>query len=197
MAKSKSTRSAKKASKLPDWYLWSEVTRSVSPLPRKTVLSRADIKGGKSLEDTKLKSSQPKPKPITWSPAAVTSHETQIKSQAQIIEPRMHRRLRRGQLPIDATIDLHGLRQDEARSALYRFIDARFGRGDRTLLVITGKGLKKAGYGEIVQKGVLRHMLPRWLKEPALAPLIAGWEVSARQHGGEGAFYVRLKRGRQ
>ncbi|MCF6302619.1 MAG: Smr/MutS family protein, partial [Devosiaceae bacterium] len=67
---------------------------------------------------------------------------------------------------------------------------------DRTLLIITGKGLKKTGFGQIEQRGVLRHMLPVWLKEPQLAPLIAGFETSARHHGGEGAYYVRLKRAR-
>ena len=105
----------------------------------------------------------------------------------------MHRRVRRGQVPIDADIDLHGMRQHQAHAALTRFVLARAARGDRTLLVITGKGLKKTGYGALAERGVLRHMLPRWLNEADLKPYIAGWEVSARHHGGEGAFYVRLK----
>ncbi len=37
-------------------------------------------------------------------------------------------------------------------------------------------------------------MLPIWLNSSALAPLVAGWQVSAQAHGGEGAYYVRLKR---
>ncbi len=105
----------------------------------------------------------------------------------------MHRRVRRGQVPIDADIDLHGMRQHEARAALSRFILARAARGNRTVLVITGKGLKKTGYGALSEQGVLRHLLPRWLNEADLKPFIAGWEVSARHHGGEGAFYVRLR----
>jgi DNA-nicking Smr family endonuclease len=112
------------------------------------------------------------------------------------IEPRMKRRLGRGQIDIDGTIDLHGMRQDEARSALNRFVAARYARGDRTILVITGKGLKKLAPDAttIIEAGVLRSMLPVWLSEPGLAPLIAGWDVSAQQHGGEGAYYVRLRR---
>lgn len=134
-----------------------------------------------------------------WSPSATPIHHPPGKSSPrapadQIIEPRMHRRLMRGQLPIDGTIDLHGLRQSEAHAALCRFIAARYARGDRTILVITGKGLKKTGYGSIEQRGVLRTMLPIWLSEPALSPMIAGWDVSAQSHGGEGAYYVRLKR---
>jgi DNA-nicking Smr family endonuclease len=113
-----------------------------------------------------------------------------------VIEPRMRRRLGRGQIEIDGTIDLHGMRQAEAHAALTRFIHARSARGDRTLLVITGKGLKKVDGNAaiIVERGVLRSMLPIWLSEPGLAPLVAGWNVSAQGHGGEGAYYVRLRR---
>src|SRR5205823_4649778 len=106
------------------------------------------------------------------------------------IEPRMRRRLVRGQIEIDGTIDLHGMRQGEARAALQRFVLARAARGDRTVLVITGKGLKKIDDNTIVERGVLRSMLPIWLGEPTLAPLIAGWDISAQGHGGEGAYYV-------
>jgi DNA-nicking Smr family endonuclease len=37
-------------------------------------------------------------------------------------------------------------------------------------------------------------MLPMWLAEPALAPYVAGFDIAAQGHGGEGAFYVRLRR---
>jgi DNA-nicking Smr family endonuclease len=113
------------------------------------------------------------------------------------IEPRMRRRLMRGQLELDGTLDLHGMRQVEAYDALRRFLSARYARGDRTILVITGKGLKKVDDDatRIIEKGVLRAKLPVWLSEPSLAPMIAGWSPAAQGHGGEGAFYVRLRRG--
>lgn len=114
------------------------------------------------------------------------------------IEPNLKQRVQRGRVEIDGTIDLHGMRQVEAHAALTRFIYARSERGDRTLLVITGKGLKKLGddAAVIIERGVLRAMLPVWLSEPKLAPLVAGWDVAAQHHGGDGAFYVRLRRER-
>lgn len=185
---------------LNDWHLWSEVTRSVSPIrktkpPGTAAKPVAPAAKGRKAEQTRATSSggrvwSPGATPIQHTPkppASPTGHE-------QVIEPRIRRRLSRGQLPIDATIDLHGLRQHEAHAALCRFVAARHARGDRTLLVITGKGLKKTGYGAIEQRGVLRTMLPVWLNEPALKPYISGYEVSSRGHGGEGAYYVRLKR---
>ena len=90
------------------------------------------------------------------------------------------------------------LATSQAHAALTRFIHARASRGDRTLLVITGKGLKKLGddAAVIIERGVLRAMLPIWLSEPTLAPLVSGWDVAAQGHGGDGAFYVRLRRER-
>lgn len=193
---------AKRDGKRPtakDLHLWHEVTRSVKPLhprskqdlpqPPKMSSARAALDAARGERDDAprahgFESNRPKP---AMGPARTSSTHKPL-------EPRMRRRLMRGQLPIDATIDLHGMRQVEAHDALTRFIIARYARGDRTLLVITGKGLKKTGFGQIEQQGVLRHMLPVWLNSSALAPLVAGWQVSAQVHGGEGAYYVRLKR---
>lgn len=128
---------------------------------------------------------------------AVRAVHDQAARTHQPIEPKLKRRLQRGHLPIDATIDLHGMRQAEAQKALSRFVIARHGRGDRTILVITGKGLTSSRTGHIEQRGVLRLMLPRWLSQAPLAALVSGWEAAHQTHGGEGAYYVRLKRVRE
>jgi DNA-nicking Smr family endonuclease len=190
-----------KPPKLADWHLWLEVKASVTPLrpeppepersaplplppedlaPRIRLPSTLRPEGRKGLAPV-LPVMPPKPAP--W-------------ASEKPIEPKLRRKLRRGQMALDATIDLHGMRQAEARAALIRFIKARAASGDRTVLVITGKGLKKLGddASVIIERGVLRSMLPVWLGEPDLRPLIAGWDASAQGHGGEGAFYVRLKR---
>ena len=116
-----------------------------------------------------------------------------------LIEPKLRKRLGRGRITLDGTLDLHGMRQDEAYAALSRYLYARSARGDRTILVITGKGLKKVNGNPttIVERGVLRTMLPIWLSSPDLKPLVAGWDQSAQSHGGEGAWYVRLRRQEQ
>ena len=70
-------------------------------------------------------------------------------------------RLKRGQVAIEQTLDLHGRTQDEAHGALARFLAAARAAGCRCVLVVTGKGL---GSG-----GTLRHMVPRWLNEGPIA----------------------------
>ena len=110
-------------------------------------------------------------------------------------------KLRRGRLPIEARLDLHGMTQERARAALARFIEATSADGMRALLVITGKGGRGKGSadpggrdaGEI---GVLRREVPRWLAEAPFRGRVLSIEEAAIQHGGAGALYVLLRRQR-
>lgn len=181
---------------LPDWHLWSEVAQTVSPLQRTRM--RQVLKLASEALPLPKAPPAPRAKPIKLPPAmpSYTPSGRPGRQAGQVIEPKLKRKLTRGHIDIDGTIDLHGMRQVEAHAALSRFIHARAGRGDRTLLVITGKGLKKVDgdASGIIERGVLRSMLPIWLSESSLSPFIAGWDIAAQGHGGEGAYYVRLRR---
>lgn len=96
------------------------------------------------------------------------------------------KRVRRGRVEIGGTLDLHGHNQDTGRTALARFLSAAHARGARTVVVITGVG--RSG------QGVLKRRLPEWLAERDLRPLVSGFAQAHRAHGGEGAYYVFLKR---
>ncbi len=99
-------------------------------------------------------------------------------------------RLRRGQIKIDARLDLHGMTRAAAQDALRGFIAAAAARGDRCVLVITGKGaFSEAG-------GVLRREVPRWLNLPDLRPKVVAFTEAQPRHGGGGALYVLLRRQR-
>lgn len=98
-------------------------------------------------------------------------------------------KLRKGQYPISAKLDLHGMRQDEAHNALTYFITHQFERRKRCVLVITGKGKS------VEDAGVLRTQVPRWLNAPPLREKILGFTYAA-QHGKEGALYILLKKPR-
>ena len=191
------TATSRQPLRIPDFHLWHDVAGTVAPLKRQR--QRALLR----LADEPLPMPAPaappaRPKPAIG-PIPMPSYQADGRpgrGPGHGIEPGMKKRLQRGTLQIDATIDLHGMRQTEAHTALTRFVQARVARGDRTILVITGKGLKKLerDAATIVEAGVLRSMLPVWLSQPGLAPMIAGWDMAAQHHGGEGAFYVRLRR---
>jgi DNA-nicking Smr family endonuclease len=100
-------------------------------------------------------------------------------------------RLKRGQIEIDGRIDLHGMDQRAAFAALMGFVDISLRSGRRALLVITGKGSLASG------GGILRRSAPDWLMaSPFARPILAVTSAHAR-HGGEGAFYVLLRRQRR
>lgn len=109
------------------------------------------------------------------------------------IEKRLRQRITRGQVEIDAAIDLHGLTQPEAHAALAGFLRAQAGGGARLVLVVTGKGRPRlaAGTGET---GVLRRAVPQWLRADELRGIVMGFEEAGLPHGGLGALYVRLRR---
>jgi DNA-nicking Smr family endonuclease len=96
---------------------------------------------------------------------------------------------------VEGVIDLHGMRQTEALGALMSFLHQSQARGRSLVLVITGKGAEGQA-GPFEERGVLRRMVPHWLRLPDLRPLVLGFEEAAAHHGGGGALYVRLRRRR-
>jgi DNA-nicking Smr family endonuclease len=116
------------------------------------------------------------------------------------LERKMMLALRRGTRAVDAVIDLHGMRQSEAQAALLAFLHRAQGAGYGIVLVITGKGGIAGGAGPddfpFAERGVLRRVVPHWLRLPDLRPLVLGFEEASPQHGGSGALYVRLRRRR-
>ncbi|MRG71463.1 hypothetical protein GH722_06780 [Alphaproteobacteria bacterium HT1-32] len=106
------------------------------------------------------------------------------------VDRRRNQRLRRGQVEVDGTIDLHGMSQTQAYQSLMRFLEESYRRGSRCVLVITGKGLRETG-----EVGILRRQVPKWLNDNA-RQLIQGFNYAHRRHGGEGALYVIMRRRR-
>ena len=103
------------------------------------------------------------------------------------IGPDVMRKLREGSWSIQRQIDLHGLRTDEAREALGRFIREAHQQGLRCVRVVHGKGLGSPG-----RMPVLKNRVLRWLVQKS--EVIAF--VQARPaEGGAGALVVLLRSG--
>lgn len=114
-------------------------------------------------------------------------------------DERERRKLARDADLIDAKLDLHGMRQREAHGALKRFLLACLSRGDRHVLVITGKGVAgesnmRADDFSPQERGVLRRLVPQWLAESDLRGLVVSYTTASVRHGGDGALYVRLRK---
>lgn len=104
------------------------------------------------------------------------------------IDPHTVERIRRGKVPIQARIDLHGCTQEEALSAVNEFLEESWRLGHRLVLVITGKGTARDG------GGVLRSAVPRWITEGRYRSHLVGIAPAEPRDGGDGAVYVMLRK---
>jgi DNA-nicking Smr family endonuclease len=77
-----------------------------------------------------------------------------------------------------------------------RFLHRAQAAGHSVILVITGKGGAGSGDANFEERGVLRRVVPHWLRLPDLRPIVLGFEEASAQHGGSGAIYVRVRRRR-
>ena len=86
--------------------------------------------------------------------------------------------------------------QAEAHPTLARLPRPRAGAGFRLVIVVTGKGDRGHVDDEtwLDEPGVLRRLVPHWLREPDLRSAVLGFEEAGPAHGGAGALYVRLRR---
>lgn len=111
-------------------------------------------------------------------------------------EEKDRRRISKNSELIDSRLDLHGMRQREAHSALRSFLLSAASRGYRHVLVITGKGVSAERQRDhfMEERGVLRRLVPQWLAEPELRALVVSYTESHVRHGGDGALYVKLRR---
>jgi DNA-nicking Smr family endonuclease len=119
----------------------------------------------------------------------VTDDGRRIEGRRVDVTPDVVRKLRRGLLPIDARIDLHGRRAEDARVELETFLATKRSRGERCVLVVHGKG-EHSPRGV----GVLRGELGAWLSQGRASEHVAAFTTATGEDGGEGATYVLLRR---
>ncbi|TDE36990.1 Smr/MutS family protein [Antarcticimicrobium sediminis] len=121
----------------------------------------------------------------------------QLRTSSVQMDRKAFTRMKRGKLKPEARLDLHGMRQDRAHPALVQFILSSQAGGRRLVLVITGKGKRSADHGPIpTPRGVLKHQVPQWLSMSPLSQAVLQISAAHVSHGGEGAYYVYLRRTR-
>ncbi len=115
------------------------------------------------------------------------------------IDKRTADRFRKGEMPIDGIIDLHGHTLDAAFRLLERALTRAVAGGQRCLLIITGKGVERAEMDGFMPsgRGVLRDLVPRWLADPINRDRVLSVTHASHRHGGGGAFYVLIRRRRE
>lgn len=182
-----------------DATLWERLAGTVSPL-RKRPPPAGPVPQGPPKQTPERKASAgadsapPAPQPLPRKPPPAPPAPSSV-----ALDRGTARKLAKGRLTVEARLDLHGMRQQNAHAALRGFLTDAQAKGLRHVLVITGKGTAKASsdaenFSMEDRRGVLRQQVPGWLAAPDLAPLVVSFSEAPQRLGGAGALYVRLRK---
>lgn len=205
-----------------DQSLWQRIASSVDPLPQaKPRVPDVDAgpmdgepdppthpspplvpKGTKPVRTTTAGGLE-KPARVSLSkPGALPPSSSEGPRPLPVVHRRQARRIASGVIEIEDRLDLHGATQSVAHARLVAFVKGSAARGLRTVLVITGKGGSRERNSPSWERGdaevgILRRSVPRWLAEAPLRGLVISYQAAAHRHGGDGAFYILLRRSRR
>jgi membrane-bound lytic murein transglycosylase A len=136
------------------------------------------------------------------SPAAIVAEEARARRAAvakakppppsDTLDGGWDRRLRRGAVLPDRTIDLHGHTLTSAHAALDQALAHAVADDVRVLLVITGKPPR----GEDKKRGLIRASIGDWIAFSGYSNRIAAVRNAHPRHGGAGALYLIFRRKR-
>ena len=177
-----------------DKALWKRVAGTTAPLPDRA----RNLQSGFADLLTEMDEMKPDLPPVIRKAVSTAPSLTELQpKQVEIQKPLLThpidepvlRKLAKGRRKIDARIDLHGMTQDRARAALLDFLELCRAADHRIVLVITGKGN--------MGTGILKQRVPDWLDSAPCRALVNGFRTAHPAHGGEGALYVRLRKGRR
>ncbi len=96
------------------------------------------------------------------------------------------RQVKRGVVSVSHQLDLHGLTREEAMEALPRFLHSAQQKGQKAVLVITGKG------NHSPEEPVLHQAVASWLRDAGRG-IVLEFAPAPREMGGSGAYVVFLR----
>ncbi len=170
----------------PEKSLWQIITRRITPLhPEKAAIpTLAAAEERAKLKERTLKSKRVRPGDTA---ALASAFKISPSDTGREVDRKTMQRLQRGQMDIEATLDLHGCSVRQAEDELRAFLRSAHTRQLRCVLVIHGKG-GFAGEGKI------KKTMPEWLG--GMPDMVLTHTLAKPQHGGHGASYILLRRKR-
>lgn len=181
--------------------VWAQVARTVTPLDKRRpraeavvaepVPAPAPVVVSAPLPPArKVKGRVPPPLP----PKPVAA-KPQAESQLQL-DGSWEKRISKGTLLPDFSLDLHGSSLDQAYVRLMHGLTQAKSMGARVVLVVTGKSRPVDSMDRGSARGAIRAKIIDWLAASEHAYDIVAVRGAHRRHGGQGALYVVLKKRR-
>ncbi|UIJ44394.1 Smr/MutS family protein [Sphingomonas cannabina] len=167
--------------------LWRRVMASVRPLGPVPPLPVADAP-----EPVKRKPAAAAGKP----PVQVPVPKPKPSAPGTTLDASWDRKLARGLVSPDRTVDLHGHGLNSAYLLLDQSLDRAIAAGERLILLVTGKPPRPDSERPHA-RGAIRAAVGDWLAASRHADRIAAVRGAHPRHGGAGALYIVLRKSRQ
>ena len=180
--------------------LWARVMatvkplRAVSPPARPTVVPAPVVAAGPA-KATKPSKALVRAVAAGRPPAPRTVAAPSPPPRQNTLDGSWDKRLTRGIVNPDASLDLHGHTLSSAYAMLDDGLGRAIARGDRVLLLVTGKPPRPESERPHA-RGAIRAAIADWLAASRHADAIAAVRGAHPRHGGQGALYIVLRNGR-
>ena len=165
--------------------------RGVNPIKKKNRIKKEDPKTNYKLG---------KKKTINQKKTTIPNVSTVIKNSEFFLEKiDLKKGIKKGSFNIDKKIDFHGKSVLESEELFNNTIIESYNNRQRCLLFVTGKGLFKSKNYEESEKpklyhGVIRSSFVQWASSKKFSKYILSFDQASIEHGGDGAFYVYLRK---
>ena len=176
-----------------DKKIWENYSQNVSKIIQKRKITHKSkkviLENGSDLENKQIFFNE--------TPNKKNANQDNFFDDKLLIDKKVYSQLKKGRLRPSKTLDLHGLRYEDAKFDVLTFIRSAYKDNQRLVLIITGKGKytkKETTYVSNERSGVLRQAFPTWLEDDKISSLILNFTSAHFSHGGSGAFYVYLRK---
>ena len=172
--------------------LWQRVIESVRPLKGRKLRAAPVTKPSPKVAPAP----PPVPVPVAVAKRIAAKKAPRAPEPGETLDGGWDRRLRRGVVAPDVTIDLHGYTLIDAHAELEAGLAGAIQRHARLILLVTGRpprGSSERIDGRPV-RGAIRASVGNWLQHSRHAAHIAAVRSAHPRHGGAGALYIILRR---
>ena len=165
--------------------------KGVSPIKKNNRIKKEDPKTSYKYEKKNI---------VKQKKTITPNVSTEIKNSEFFLEKiDLKKRIKKGSFHIDKKIDFHGKSLLESEERFNNSIIKSYNSGRRCLLFVTGKGLFKSKNYEESNKpklyhGIIRASFVEWARSKKFSKYILSFEQASIEHGGDGAFYVYLRK---
>ncbi|MGO4166005.1 Smr/MutS family protein [Novosphingobium sp. YAF33] len=179
--------------------IWAQVARTVTPLEKRRPVAIPTALMAAPVRTVVLPPASPPKKVKGRIPAPLPPKPVAAKPKADAplhLDGSWEKRISKGTLVPDFSLDLHGSNLDQAYVRLMHGLTQAKAMGARVVLIVTGKPRPVDAMDRGTARGAIRAKITDWLAASDHALDIVAIRGAHRRHGGQGAIYVVLKKRR-